>query len=157
MYIFGFIFFLLALLSPSLPLPLSTYRPGEVTNSSTTPGTTIMHGRCGVHITHRMTGVWDPVLALQGSITGYILDANHTEIGKLSKRYYNIRHQVVEFHSRLDDVLCIAPGGTVQFELGGHSWNSTDGRCSVGNWKRYEFWGNKWAYPRRDMDCGFAC
>ncbi|MCJ1249254.1 hypothetical protein MMC30_006477 [Trapelia coarctata] len=157
MYVFGFIFFFLALLVPSLALPIATYRPGEVTNSTTTPGTTIVHGRCGVHITHYMTGPWDPE-AHFGKVKGYILDNDHNEIGKMSNRWYGIWDKYdIEFHSRLDGVLYIDGGATMGFFLGQDKWNSTDERCSVGGWKRYEYFGKKWWYPTREMDCGFAC
>lgn len=158
MYLFDFVFLLLSLLSTSLAVPVSTYWPGEVTNSSTTLGTTVAHGSCGVHIRQEMAYRFDANARI-GVIRGYILDANHVEIGKLKRTMYGgFRPSVIEFHSRLDNVLLIEPGRLVQFELGNDVWNSTGGRCSVGEWDQAtEVWGLVWRRTRRDMDCGFEC
>lgn len=158
MHLFDFVFLRLALLSSSLATPLSTYRPGEVTNSTTTPGTTVAHGSCGVHIRQEMSHEFD-VDAPTGDVLGYILDANHVEIGKLQKTLYGgFRPSVIEFHSRLDNVLLIQPGRFVLFQLGHDVWSSMDGRCSVGRWDQAPlFLGIVWRRTRRDMDCGFEC
>lgn len=94
-----------------------------------------------------------------GDISGYILDANHVEIGKLKRTFYGgFRESVIEFHSRLDDVLLVEPGRFVLFELGLDAWNSSGWRCSVGMWDQApEVFGVIWRRTRRDMDCGFEC
>ncbi|MCJ1251361.1 hypothetical protein MMC30_008593 [Trapelia coarctata] len=53
--------------------------------------------------------------------------------------------------------MTIHAGGDVFFQIGNDTWLSSDERCKVGAWDRWQFYFWDLRQPRRDMDCGFAC